>query len=301
MRCVVVVAVVLSAGCSREAASEAPATPTSSAAASSSPTSEPDARACGGLGCRLYDAPGDAFRAVLEQKPLVLAVGEAHAQKATPGVPSSAKRFTTDMLPALEGKASDLVLELMVPPGGCDEKTKAVNKEMHKVTAPQAETNQNEYVVMGDAAKKIGIDPHLIHPTCDDFKAITAPGAEPTDVSLRLIARLMRETTKKALARNEKAGVEKIVVLYGGAIHNDLTPAKGTEDYGYGPDLVAYTKGRYVELDVFVPELVQDHGLWPKLVWYSHFDKTAHPDKATMFAPVPSSFTILLPATVSPP
>jgi hypothetical protein len=224
-------------------------------------------------------------------------VGEAHAQKATPGVPSSAKRFTAEMLPELKDKASDLVIELMVPPTGCEAKTKAVNKEMGKVTAQQAETNQNEYVTMGDTAQKLGIDPHLIHPSCDDFKAITAPGGDPADASLRLIARLMRETTKKALARNEKAGVEKIVILYGGAIHNDIEPAPAVKDYAYGPDLVAFTKGRYVELDVFVPELVHDAGLWPKFVWYPHFDKTAHPDKTTMFAPLPSSFTILLPAT----
>jgi hypothetical protein len=278
----------LSQACRRTPHEDPPAPP---AAAST------DARSCGALACRLYDAPGDAFRAVLEQRPLVLAVGEAHAQKATPGVASSAKRFTTDMLPALEGKASDLILELMVPPTGCEQEKKAANKEIGKVTAPQAETNQNEYVTMGDAAKKLGIDPHLIHPTCDDIKAITALGTDPTDATLRLIARLLRETTKKALSRNERAGVEKIVVLYGGAMHNDVSPSEATSDYGYGLDLVAYTKGRYVELDVFVPELVQDHGLWPKFVWYPHFERAAHPDKTTMFAPLPSSFTILLPAT----
>jgi hypothetical protein len=273
-------------------------TPTEAPAPSATASSEPPS--CGALACRLYEAPGDAFRAVLEQKPLVLAVGEAHAQKATPGVTSSAKRFTTDMLPALAGKASDLILELMAPPSGCEQEKKAATKEIGKVTAPQAETNQNEYVAMGDAAKTLGIEPHLIHPTCDDIKAITAPGTDPTDASLRLIARLLRETTKKALSRNERGGVEKIVVVYGGAMHNDVSPSEATQDYGYGPDLVAFTKGRYVELDLFVPELVQDHGLWPKFVWYSHFDKAAHPDKTTMFAPLPSSFTILLPATTKP-
>jgi hypothetical protein len=66
------------------------------------------------------------------------------------------------------------------------------------------------------------------------------------------------------------------------------------------------TKGRYVELDVFVPELIRDVGLWPRFAWYPHFDKDAHPEKATLFMVVaapasagsgPASFTMLLPAS----
>jgi hypothetical protein len=265
-----------------------------------------DARSCGALDCTLYDEPVAALRVVLERRPLVLAVGEAHAQKAAGGVPSSAKRFTEAMLPELSGKASDLILELMAPPTGCEAKTQAVRKEMQAVTAPQAEENQNEYVAMGDAAQKLGIEPHLLHPTCDDWKPLTAPGhdgepgADPTEGSLRLIARLLRDTAERALARNAKRGVEKIVVVYGGAIHNDVAPAPAVADFAYGPALVALTKGRYVELDLFVPELVRDSGLWPKLPWYAHFDRAAHPDKTTMFTLSPASFTVILPASPTP-
>jgi hypothetical protein len=282
---------VLALACRHAPSSGASPVPSVSAALETDPT------ACGALGCRLFDTPVDAFRGVIAEKPLVLAVGEAHAQKAVSGVPSSASGVTSDMLPELRDKASDLVIELMVPPAGCEAKTAVVNKEMKKITAKQAETNKDEYVTMAEEAKKLDIEPHVLHPSCDDWKPITAPGADVADASLRLIARLMREMTKKALLRNEKAGIERMVVLYGGAIHNDVAPAEGTADYGYGPDLVAFTKGRYIELDMFVPELVRDSGLWPKFVWYAHFDKNAHPDKTTMFAPAPSSFTILLPAT----
>jgi hypothetical protein len=234
---------------------------------------------------------------VLARKPLVLGLGEAHAQKAVPGVRSSAARFTAEMLPALEHLASDLVIELMVPPSGCEQKTKAaVQRKVDRITETQADTNQSEYLAMGDEAKKLGIQPHLIHPSCDDFRSLNAPGADPADAALRLVARLMRDAADKILARNAKAGVEKIVVLYGGAIHNDLEPSEAARPYAFGPPLVALTKGRYVELDIFVPELVRDSGLWTRFVWYPHFDKKAHPDKATMFAPLPSSFTLLLPA-----
>lgn len=278
----------------QDTAAPKPAAPASSAPA---PVADPDA--CGALGCRLFDTPAAAFRTVLAQKPLVLGVGEAHARKDMPGVASSAKRFTTELLPELAGKVSDLVIELMVPPTDCEAKTRAVKKELGKVTEKQAETNQNEYVTMGDEAKKLGITPHLIHPTCDDFKALSAPGADPIDAALTLVGRLMRESAEKVLARNAKAGVDKLVVLYGGAIHNAVEPFEGSGGYAFGPSLVATTRGRYVELDVFVPELVSDTDAWKRFAWYPHFDRKAHPDKATLFAPGPASYTMLLSVTPS--
>jgi hypothetical protein len=254
-------------------------------------------RACGALGCRLFDSPVEAFRAVLAEKPLVLGMGEAHAPKDVPGVPSSVKRFTLEMLPELKDRASDLVIELMAPPTGCEQKTKVVRKELAKVTERQAETNQNEYVVMGDEAKKLGVQPHLLHPSCADMKALSAPGVDSVDLGLTLIGRLMRESAEKLLAKNAREGVEKIVVLYGGAIHNDVEPMEAAKPYGFGPALVAATRGRYVELDVFVPEFVRDTGLWTRFAWYPHFDRKANADKATLFSPVRAAYTMLLPAT----
>lgn len=295
---------VLCIGCR---ASPAPAagprivTPAPAAVVQAPPASPPavtGATACGPLDCRLYATSTAAFRAVLAQKPLVLALGEAHARKDVTGVPSSSKRFTAEMLPELADKASDLVIELMAPPSGCAPATTgSVRKELGKVTAGHADTNQSEYVTMGDEAKKLGIAPHLLHPSCADLETIRAPGADGIDVALRLIARLMRESAERLLNRNAREGVEKLIVLYGGAIHNDVEPLDASRPYSFGPALVSATGGRYVELDVFVPELVGDTGLWTRFVWYPHFDRQAHPDRATLFSPLPTSYTMLLPVT----
>lgn len=229
---------------------------------------------------------------MLEKKPLILALGEAHGQKEIPGV-SSARRFTTEMLPMLEGKASDLVVELMVSPENCDKATKnAVSREIDKATRKQADTNQDEYVAMGEAAKKLGITSHVLHPSCEDFKAITKKGANTVWVALELIARLMREKAEERLAAN--AGNEKMVVLYGGAIHNDEDPIVD-KPVSFGKRLMEVTHGRYVELDLFAPELVNDEGMWPRFLWFEHFDKNAHPDSATFYTLGPSAFTLLFP------
>src|SRR5262245_36176227 len=70
--------------------------PPAASSAAAAPSAAAPSGECAALGCRLFDTPADAFRAVLETKPLVIAIGEAHAQKGTEGIASSAKRFTSD-------------------------------------------------------------------------------------------------------------------------------------------------------------------------------------------------------------
>lgn len=261
------------------------------------PSAAPPASDCVELGCRLFDTPADAFRAILESKPLVIAVGEAHAQKGTEGIPSSAKRFTGELLPLLEGRASDLLVELMAPPAGCKKTTEEVKTKQKVVTEKQTETAQSEYVIMGNEAKKRGVVPDLLRPTCADLDAIDKAGEEAIGASLATIARLTKIKIGDLLDRNDKAGAEKIVATYGGAMHNDLTPPPERAAWSFGPELSARARGRYVEIDLFVPEFIQATESWKKLPWYPHFDRDRHPEKTTLFNPRPGSYVLIFPRT----
>jgi hypothetical protein len=243
----------------------------------------------------LFDSPRAAFEEVLATRPLIVAIGEAHAPKGVEGVASSAKRFMSDLLPAIEGKASDLVLELMAPPSGCEAKTARVREKHKVVTEKQAETNQSDYVALGNEARRRGIVPDLLRPTCADMRAIDEAGADAIMVSLEAIARLTKTKVVDLVSRNEKLNVERIVVTYGGAMHNDLKPPPERAAWSFGPELSAKVGGRYVELDVFVPEFVQDTESWRKLEWYPYFARESHPDKATLFRPRPGSYVLILP------
>jgi hypothetical protein len=247
----------------------------------------------------LFDSPAQALSAVLAEKPRVLAIGEAHAQKGS-GVDSSAKRFTQELLPSLRGKASDLLVELMLPAKGCAKKVEAVREKQKVVTEKQAETDQNEYVTMGQEAKKLGIVPDLLRPSCADLDAIDKAGPDAVIVSLRTIARLTREQAAPMIARGDKAGGEPMVVVYGGAMHNDTAPPPERADWSYGADLSTRVKGRYVEIDMYVPEFIQDTDAWRRLPWYPHFDKTKSPGKTTLFHLGPGSYVLIFPATAKP-
>lgn len=282
------------------AASSASAAHTPAPPAIVAPAEPPRAAAgkpCGALECRLFDAPEDALRVVLAGNPLVLGIGEAHAQKGMEGVESAARRFTTRLLPVVGGRASDLVVELMLPPRGCKPAEQQVREQQKEVTRHQAESNQSEYVTMGDAARKLGVIPDALRPTCADLDRAARAGDGAIAVMLENIARLAGAKARELLARNEKAGAEKMVILYGGALHNDASPAAARAAWSFGPEMRSATKDRYVELDLFVPESIQDTDSWKVMPWVAHYDKAALGGSTVLFKTGPASWVMVFPRT----
>jgi hypothetical protein len=238
---------------------------------------------CGALDCRQYDTLEEAFESVLASRPRVVAVGEAHAQKGST-VPSAAKHFTEQVLPVLAGRASDILVELMNPPTGCGQTTQAVRQKQEVVTRSQAPTDQGEYVAMGERARALGIVPDLLRPTCADLDAVKAAGDDAVDASLAMIARLTLAQATKMLARDTEVGdSDKLVVTYGGAIHNDLAPPKDRASWSFAPALDAYAGGRFVAVDLFVPEFIDESDTWKHRSFYAHYDRARLGKKTTVF------------------
>ncbi len=297
------VAVALALSCGKKDGAASPATVSASAsagpAASSAAVAAPGPHGgvpCGELGCLAFDKPQDALLTVLDEQPEVLSVGEAHAQKGAK-VASSARRFTTTLLPLLHGRASDLLVELMMPPKGCKAKTQAVRQKQKVVTSKQAPQDQNEYVQMGNAAHALGIVPDLLRPTCADMDAVNDAGADAIVASLSLIARLTATQSEAMVARDRAAasGAGKVVVTYGGALHNDLAPPPERAAWAFGPKLAEYTHGRYAELDTYVPEFIEPTDSWKKMEWYAHYDGAKLGGKAVLFRPRPHEYVLIYP------
>jgi len=253
---------------------------------------------CGALGCKLFDSPQQAFMAVLASKPLLLAVGEAHAQAGSKNVPSATTRFTETLLPMLEGKASDLIIELLVADGKCKKAERKVAKVQKPVTKRQRKTNKSEFVVLGEKSKSLGIKPHALFPKCKDYQQVIKAGPDGVSQMLTMIAELTQAKVERLLAQKDGAlsAKSRLLIAYGGALHNDIKPPKGREQWSFGPQLYERTAKRYVELDLIVPEFIKDSKSWRKLSWYEHFDKTKHPKKTTLFNPSPGSYVLIFPS-----
>lgn len=283
------------------AAGSAAAARTSSASPPSSTrrgeTGEPatgaEPRPCGELGCQTFPSAEAAFAYAIRGAPRVVAIGEAHSLKGTEAIASTVSRFGRSLLPLLAGRASALVLELMIPPGQCEEKKAEVRERQQVVTEKQARTNQNEYVELGHRARALDITPYPLRPTCQDLARIAAAGDDAVVEMLRTIAGLTIRTVRTRLA--EQRDPNAMVVVYGGALHNDRLPREGREAFSFGPQLSELAGGRYVEIDLIVPEFIRDSESWRAFDWYEAFDPKAHPERATLFNPRPGAYALIFP------
>jgi hypothetical protein len=294
------------------AAAAATATATAAAATATatggaSVTGDRDARAvgrgaaCGELGCAQYGSAAEAFLDVLVGDPLIVGVGEAHAPKGAT-VPSAARRFTDELLPTLAGRASDLLLELMMPPGGCADAATEVRAKQSVVTSRQAETNQSEYVTMGDRARALGIVPDLLRPSCADLDAMRASSEEALGVMLETIARLTSKQAKRLVLRDahSDADRDKMVVIYGGALHNDLAPRPEVARWSYAPELDAFSQRRFISIDLVVPEFIGDDETWRSFAWRQYYNPERLGSKTTVFRAGDRSFVLIFARTSHP-
>lgn len=295
---------VLACGCAARppAKAEPPGPPPFAAPAKLPPTSAPVAaapsaqtpgfRACGELACKAFATAADAFDFVLAEAPRVLAVGEAHAQGDGPKSASSTRRFMDDLLPHLSPRASDLVIELWLANGSCGTVEQKVAEQQSAVTAPQAASNQNEFVELGHRAKALGIMPHALVPSCEQYQKIAGAGAADIEEMLGMIKSVTAHDVEELLS---KRAPERLIVAYGGAMHNDLEPRAGREGFSFGPELAEATRGRYVELDLVIPEQIKDTEAWRALPWYPHYSRENAGASAYLFSWAPHAYALLFP------
>jgi hypothetical protein len=254
---------------------------------------------CGSIPCTLFATPAEAFASVLALKPSVLALGETHAQKEAAHVPSAAQHMTKEFLPLLAGVASDLVLEIWVANSDCTANQKKqiqqVATAQREVTKTQAPQNQTNFVNLFMAARKTGVTPHFLKPSCETYGEILGAGAGDIDFMLRMIARLSREGIAAYAKDNTK-----LVVAYGGSMHNDAEPRAGREAWAYGPAVKAST-ARYVEVDLVVPEFISDSEAWRAQRWYPHYTAGAQGTKTVLYTVSESSFALLFPPSPAAP
>ncbi len=267
---------------------------TTSPSAPPTPAAPPPFRECGELGCKAFANAQLAFAYVLGEQPRVLAIGEAHAQSSGSQADSATKRFMDSLLPSLAPRASDLVIELWLANGSCGKVERQVAKQQEAVTAPQAETNQNEFVELGHRAKALKIMPHALVPSCEQYQTIAGAGAADIEQMLIMLKTVTENDVKQLLA---KRAPDRLIVAYGGALHNDLQPREGREAFSFGPALSAATGGRYVELDLVIPEQIKDTEAWRALPWHSRYSREKAGAEAYLYSWAPHAYVLLFPKT----
>ena len=231
-----------------------------------------------------------AVRALLASNPRVVAFGEYHQTEKTARIPSALRHFTSEILPALRtAGASDLVVETWITTGSCGEVERKAVARVDKATQRPAST-ENEVVTLLRRAKESGIEPRILQVACKDYQSIFASGRVDYDRLLRLTRDQLETQIRAALQRPGS----RLVVSYGGAIHNDLHPPNDLT-YAFGDAIARAVNGKYLEIDLYVPEYIEKDPLIRREPWYQQYRRAYRPKLVVVVQHGPGSYALLFP------
>lgn len=233
-----------------------------------------------------------AFLSTLGDAGGVVAFGELHQTAATAGVRSTLARFTDEVLPAVAPRAAHLIVETWVSRGTCGEAEKRVTADVARTTERPPET-ESDIVRLLRRARELGVAPHLLDVDCHEYESIQSGGRVDYDRLLTLTRAHLQRAVEQALALPRPAG-RPLVLVYGGALHNDLQPAPALAAYSFGPAIEARTAGAYREVDLYVPELVDALPALRAEPWVPVW-KSAAPDRPVLIRRTPRSALLLFP------
>lgn len=237
---------------------------------------------------------GAAIAKVLADKPRVLGIGEIHERtdRASTNTPTLV-RFAREALPVLAPQTSDLVIETWTLEPGC--KSGVSNSRKIESTMKRPASTTSQITSLFGIASANSIKAHVMRLTCADLEAsVTPDGVDPVrllDLVTRELGRIARSAVRY---RDEHQETRPLVVVYGGALHNDLYPPRSTREWSYALDVDDAVGGRYVELDLYRPEQVEEVELYRTEPWYPLLAATG-PDHVVLVERAPHAYLVLLP------
>lgn len=243
---------------------------------------------------RVFPSSEAALAEVLASQPRVLGVGEIHASTDRPGLASTLSRFTERFMPVLAPRTTDLVIETWRLDRACGAPAEAIVEQVEEDTK-RPEATKDELTLLIERAVALGVKPHDLILTCEEYATLTD---EDGEVSYdRLLVMLTEKLSDYAQRGLQMEGAS--LVLYGGAMHNDLYPDPTLSDYSYGPRARATGGEAYVELDLYDAALLRGREGLIEAAWAPLLDATG-PDKALLFERGPQSFVLFMEEQAAP-
>jgi hypothetical protein len=251
-------------------------------------------------GCRRYDpirevphshrevaTTAEAIALILAEnpRPLVYAIGEYHQTRDAVASTSPLARFTREIIGLLEPFADHLVVEAWL-----DASCWGTARDQVIAATRRSRTTQMEVLRLIDRSRRLHMQTHTLPLTCIEYDAVVdASGHVNFLLLLELITDKLATTTRALVAGGHA------VIVYGGALHNDLYPRWPLETLSYARPLARELGGRVLEIDLVVPEVVASMGMIRSEPWFPLLGR-ASPDRVIVWQRAPSSYVVILPA-----
>jgi hypothetical protein len=219
--------------------------------------------------------------------PRVFAIGEYHQTRNAISATSPLARFTRDIIGLLEPHASHLVVETWLD-ASCWRSDK-VNAQIQAATQ-RPDSKQMDVMRLVGRSRQLRMTTHSLPMTCIEYDAVMdASGHVNFLLLLELITQKLAETARAVLAK------DGAVIVYGGALHNDLYPRWPLDSLSYAQPLAQELGGRVLEIDLVVPEVVAPMQMIRSEPWFPLLGRAA-PHRVLVWQRGPASYVVILPA-----
>jgi hypothetical protein len=230
----------------------------------------------------------------------LVGIGELHSRLDRPDAPSTLARFTGEVLPALPERTSDLVLETWTVDRRCGKAAVAATAKLQEATQ-RPDATKNELGILVGSSKSRGIRTHRMRVTCEDYQTMAGGGDDAIVHMLDLTTAELGRLSVTALERPRPPSPTPLppplVVVYGGAMHNDRFPTAGLGSWSYAPFVEGASERTYVEIDLITPELAEGDAAIAAQPWAPLLGASS---RVVTFRRGDRSFVVILPRAAAP-
>ena len=244
---------------------------------------------CDELDFREFPDTASAMTAILDEAgpAKVYAVGEYHPTRVPNGARTPLSRFTGEIMDLLVPRSRHLVVETWLD-DDCDAAGRQVRKEVQDATGRPPSTGTDiEALVMKSRKKKL--ETHGLPMTCIEHGSLLDPTGRVDFLRLLELITEKLGTTARSLVS------DRAVIVYGGALHNDLYPRWPLAALSYAKGLQKDLGGGVIELDLVVPEVVAPMPMVRLEDWFPLIGRSS-PDRVIVWQRGPQSYVLILPA-----
>ena len=244
----------------------------------------------------VYADLGAALVALIPADARVIGFGELHARTDRPNVRSALSHFTSDGLPAIADKLSDLAVETWIVDPTCGQQAQDATVKL-TTAMRRPEATKSEIATLAEAARGRKIQPRAMTLGCGDYEKIAPTGkdVQPEEMLTLTTRELGRLATAAVSLRDGETGYRPWIAVYGGALHNDRFPEPSVAEWSYAAQVDAATKQHFVEIDLIVPEFAEGDPVSEKQPWFAL--TKARDGKVHVWKRGERSFVIVLPRT----
>lgn len=218
----------------------------------------------------------------------VYAVGEYHPVRAHPQGTTPLARFTSEIIDQMMPRARHLVVEAWTDTGCIGAADRAQAQVAQAIGRPPAQATDIEALVMKSAKHRLAT--HGLAMTCIERGSLLDAMGRVDFLRLLELVTEKLQLTAKALVSDERA-----VIVYGGALHNDLYPRWPLGPLSYAEPLQRDLRGGVVEIDLIVPEVVAPLPMIRGERWFPLLGRAA-PGRVLVWERGPGSYVMILPA-----